>query len=159
MIRLRKEKQFNAFCSFLIENGAKILDPTNPWEVLRYKLEGAGTVVIYKKASGALNIPQTAQEHLSCFEKGRAIERKERPGKRHKEQLIERLLDRDGPNCCICGKPLGDDITIEHWVSIKDGGNNSLANLGLAHEACNQAVDSKPVVEKVRIAMGMRGDG
>ena len=156
MIHLNKPANLNKFASFLIENGAKILEPTNQWEVLRYRIQGAGVVVIYKKASGALNVPSIAQEHLTCFEKGRAIERKERPGKNHKATLIERLMERDGDECCICGKSLGDDITVEHWVAIKAGGNNMLENLALAHKACNRAVDSKPVTEKLKIAMKMR---
>jgi hypothetical protein len=153
---LRSPKGIERLSSFLIENGATIADPTNSYEVLRYKLNGSGTVVIYRRGNGTLNIPDAARDHLKCFELGRAIERKERPGKRHKDTLVERLLERDGSDCCICGKPLGDDITVEHWVAIKDGGNNTMANLGLAHESCNRAVDSKPVTEKVKMALEMR---
>ena len=153
---LRSKKGLQSFASFLIENGAIIGDQTNPYEVIRYKLEGSGTVVVYRKGNGTLNIPDDAYDHLKCFELGRAIERKDRPGKSHKDRLVRRLLDRDGPNCCLCGKPLGDDITIEHWVAIKDGGNNTMANLGLAHESCNKAADSKPVTEKVMMALELR---
>lgn len=154
---LRTDKGRQKISSFLIENGAAIIDPTNPYEVMRYKMNGSGVVVIYRKGNGDLNVPDAARDHLKCFEQGRAIERKKRPDKQHKDGLVGRLLDRDGQDCCICGKDLGEDITIEHWVSIKDGGNNSLANLGLAHEACNRLVDSNPVSEKVKIAMEMRG--
>lgn len=158
MLNLRSDKNLQRFTSFLIENGAVIKDPTNTWEILRYKIEGSGTVVIHRNSRGFINIPNDARQHLECYEAGRAIDRRERPGKDHKKKLIERLLERDGSDCCICSKPLGEDITIEHWVSIKDGGTNCMANLGLAHAECNRVVDSKPVSEKLRLAMEMRHD-
>ena len=114
-MNLRQPKQLAKFSSFLIENGAVIQDPTNTWEVLRYKLAGSGTVIIHRNARGDLTIPDDARHHLDCFKAGKTIERKQRPGSDHKQRLVTHLLARDGDVCCICGKPLGDDITIERW--------------------------------------------
>lgn len=63
----------------------------------------------------------------------------------------ERLLARDGSHCCYCSAPLGDDITIEHWVPRQCGGSNDMANMSLAHYACNIASDNLPISFKLKI--------
>lgn len=47
------------------------------------------------------------------------------------------LASQNGPNCSLCGKPLGDDITLEHKTPLARGGSHTLANLALAHRLCN----------------------
>lgn len=68
-------------------------------------------------------------------------------------QTIRRLiLERDGPLCCWCKKPLlfgkrmdfgirepDDWATIEHLIPISRGGTNDLSNLALAHKLCNSS--------------------
>lgn len=50
---------------------------------------------------------------------------------------VQELMDRDGTNCCLCGQPLGDDVTLEHHTPLSRGGTHTKKNLGLAHNICN----------------------
>lgn len=65
-------------------------------------------------------------------------------------QLRAYLADRDGSRCAICGAPVdlelpsgprGDDMgaSIDHVVPRSLGGSDDLANLQLAHWACNRS--------------------
>lgn len=62
---------------------------------------------------------------------------------------LQRIIDRDGSNCWLCGKPV--DLTlppfdtwrasIDHVLERRNGGTNALANLKLAHSRCNSRRD------------------
>ena len=78
---------------------------------------------------------------MSSFPVRRAIKR---------AALIEALLARDGPDCFLCGKALGDDITVEHMLAQVHGGPSHPANLVLTHRECNLSLGSLPVMLKVR---------
>lgn len=59
-----------------------------------------------------------------------------------REERIAILLERDGDFCMHpdCGKQfkLGDDITIDHWNPLSNGGTWDMKNLKLMHRKCNQ---------------------
>jgi hypothetical protein len=67
--------------------------------------------------------------------------------RRHKRQV---LLERAGPNpvCQICGQPFTPDnpATLDHIVEQRYGGKDAMANLQLAHRACNDHRSNKPGV-------------
>jgi hypothetical protein len=67
-----------------------------------------------------------------------------------------KLLKRDGFGCCFCGLPLGDDMTIEHWLSRSRGGTNEPGNLALAHNRCNAIAADVPIMHKIRIRQVLR---
>lgn len=48
--------------------------------------------------------------------------------------------------CCICGQRIVAyrDVTIEHVKPVSAGGGNDLANLDVAHSACNYAKRPRP---------------
>lgn len=48
---------------YLENNGAKILRPTNPWEVFRYELKDV-TSVIYKNKIGKLTYTGTSKDDV-----------------------------------------------------------------------------------------------
>ena len=52
----------------------------------------------------------------------------------------------EGDACGLCGKPLGDDKTFDHIVPLSRGGDNTLANLQLAHLMCNQRKNARMVL-------------
>lgn len=79
------------------------------------------------------------------------IQKTRRVGGEKRKILVDLLKERDGFCCCYCGRFMDGDETVEHFLSLKDGGNNSLANTALAHEACNSAVASLSVMEKIRL--------
>lgn len=45
--------------------------------------------------------------------------------------------------CWWCGKPMGNDVTQDHIVSIKLGGQHSPRNIVLAHKSCNCSKQEK----------------
>jgi 5-methylcytosine-specific restriction endonuclease McrA len=69
-----------------------------------------------------------------------------------RNRKIARILARDGDDCCYCGKPLGDDMTLEHRVAKSRGGSDDLENLKLAHARCNHEVGNLPPDMKDELA-------
>jgi len=61
------------------------------------------------------------------------------------------LLIRDGEDCWLCGKHLGNDCTLEHLEPLSRGGKNDPSNYALAHEACNAALGDRPLKAKIEM--------
>lgn len=67
---------------------------------------------------------------------------------RHKQHglTVTRLIARDGDRCALCREPLdrkikdGDPraVTLDHVIPTSHGGGTEMANLRLAHAACNE---------------------
>lgn len=153
---LKDKADAGKFAAYLTQNGATVLEPTNQYEVLRYKLNGCGTLVIYRNKTGRLTIPEATHDHIDSFLRDAPIEKHERLGAKENREIKNRLLDRDGGKCVVCGKPLGDDITVEHFLSVSDGGNSLPNNLALAHRACNEALGNLPIVLKIELIVKAR---
>src|ERR1700740_1829662 len=61
------------------------------------------------------------------------------PSQKKRASRLKSLRARDGNNCFYCGVAIvGEDVTLEHLLSEKDGGSWRLANLALAHKKCNE---------------------
>jgi 5-methylcytosine-specific restriction endonuclease McrA len=176
-----RRKQFwtGEFANWLIANGAELGTPTNPYEVIRYRAYSAVsrrplTHIVYAKENGLLNFQGSSREHYLAFLAGERkpslnipnLDRLQKSGKSNpadkgvtpsetaKQRL--KLLARDGDECWFCGKPMGEDMTIEHLVPRSAGGGNKLANYALAHALCNHAAANKPLVEKIEMRAAMR---
>lgn len=148
----RMAKQFE---EFLAKGGAEILPPTNAWELARFKTSN-GVCVVYQNAKHRVSYSnEHAHNAFTAWQENRpwtagAI------SERIKRKTVEELLiERDGCGCFYCntfdfsvtsGKP-----TLEHLLSISDGGNNHLSNLVLACQPCNKEAGSLPIIEKVRL--------
>jgi hypothetical protein len=63
-------------------------------------------------------------------------------------KLREALAERDGTDCWVCGRELGDDQTIEHVEARANGGQWAIDNLRLAHGHCNRTLGALPVAVK-----------
>ena len=64
-----------------------------------------------------------------------------------REQVLEAYRAEDGTvDCGICGNQLLDEITMDHIVSVEDGGETTLENLQPAHRGCNSSKHSNSVV-------------
>lgn len=137
------------FAKALTAAGAEILAPTNPYEVMRFRTcHGVG--VIYQNARGKRSWNpevQAAKDHLAAGKGSLAPVAVH--GRRRDTATVRRVLARDGDRCFFCRTKLGADITIEHLVSIAHGGPNHIANLFLAHEACNRRAGHLSAPEKV----------
>lgn len=45
---------------------------------------------------------------------------------------------------------MGDDITVEHLIALSCGGKNDLSNMVLAHQKCNQEVQTYLYQKRLR---------
>lgn len=56
-----------------------------------------------------------------------------------RREKIELIIERDGPDCFLCGEPFtkNQKITIDHWIPRAAGGTEQLENLRIAHKICN----------------------
>ena len=138
------------FKDWLILNGAEILPKTNEYELLRFKGKEVGVVYNSGKTSNGYT-----HNAIICFSKnkkwdGRPINVGRKPGY-FKEK--KKLIERDGTNCFYCGLPMEDDITLEHLIPLVSGGKNTLSNMVLCHEKCNQEAGVLTIVQKVEIAI------
>lgn len=145
-------KRLPAFKEFLAARGAEVLEPTNEWEVVRFRA-GSATAIVYTNAKGELTADGVARAALNAFDSkgpwtaGVATPRK-KSAKRNPVE-VRALLARDGDSCFLCRKPLGEDITIEHLVPVTCGGPHHIANKALAHTACNHQLGHLSVMEKI----------
>lgn len=58
-----------------------------------------------------------------------------------KNKIKDKLRERDGDNCGICGEPLfgsrDEAPCLDHIVPLAQGGEDTIENLQLAHPYCN----------------------
>lgn len=154
------EKKKEGFVKYLQQCCVELLGTTNEWELLRFK-HGNITSVIYATKKGGITWSSSGSKVWDRYRKNEAwdaspsIKRTPRiKGSNRRKSVKDKLIDRDGNSCIYCGGIFEPGkLTIEHFLPLSNGGNNSMANLGLACEPCNQAVDSKSVVEKIKYAM------
>lgn len=141
--------------SFLEKGGAQILDPTNPWELARFRTDDGISVIYQNRKGGVSYSNEHAHNAYTAFnddKKWSATKQKDRIKRKTVEEL---LVERDGATCFFCGTTdftaTNGKPTLEHLLSISEGGNNHLSNLVLACETCNKAAGSLPIIEKVKL--------
>lgn len=67
------------------------------------------------------------------------------------ETLRQYVIERDGLTCRLCGDPVEpDDVHIDHVFPRVLGGDDSPANLQVAHSTCNLAKGAR-LVEELRL--------
>lgn len=82
---------------------------------------------------------------------------------RWRYELVEYLRERDGVKCALCAKRMRFDVstgpngksdqgaTVDHILPRSLGGDNELANLQLAHWACNRSKSNRGRAEQLRL--------
>jgi len=149
------EKRKTLFIAFLTARGAEILQPTNIYEILRFRA-GVETCVMYRNSrSNDISFnTTTALAAWDAFVRGNKWEftiAAPRPQQRKKHRLVVALLDRDGKACFYCGQEIPSfEETLEHMVPVAHGGNSHLSNLVLADELCNKSAGHLSVMEKIK---------
>ena len=150
-------KDANKFKSWLTKRGAVVLDPTNQWEVVRFKTVN-GVSVIYTKANGRLTFTGESDEAYKAYKANKvwkSVDRKRQNLRAHKA----RLATRDGKKCFCCNAKLGyDELTIEHLLSFSHGGTDNDNNLCLVCKPCNKLLGNLPVAKKVELIMQSRAN-
>lgn len=66
---------------------------------------------------------------------------------REKRQIKIKLARKRGQRCYICGEHFNlDQLTIDHFIPLADGGTWDMSNLKLACRRCNQnKADTNPM--------------
>lgn len=141
-------KDMEKFKNWLSKRAVVLLSPTNQWEVVRFKTVN-GVSVVYTNKHNRLTFTGESQKAYDLFKAKKAwrITDKRRAALRAKKA---RLAGRDGKRCFFCVAKLNfDELTVEHLLSVAQGGSDNEANLCLACEPCNTALGSLPVVKKI----------
>lgn len=150
MYKIEEEK----FKNWLSKSGAVVLEPTNPYEVVRFKTDN-GVSVVYTGKKGITFVGE-AEEAYDKFAAGKSwktVNRK-RVNLRAKKA---RLAARDGKRCFAHGEKMRfDQLTIEHLLNFSHGGSDNENNLALVCEACNLALGNLPVVKKIEKIIELR---
>lgn len=140
------------FEAFLIQRGAQILQPTNEWEVLRFK-SSKGVSIVYRNAKDGLTWTGESADAWNAFtdnQSWRGIKATKQP--KNVDSLLRAVLARDGEDCFYCFKPTTEhNRTLEHLVARTHGGPNHLSNLVLAHRKCNANAGHLSAMEKIRL--------
>lgn len=141
------------FKNWLMNAGCEILPSTNEYERIRWKGESTGVIYTSGNTSG-----KYAKQAINEFNMGKAYTGGPISTGRKKNYVRQKrsLIKRDGSDCFFCGKPLGEDITVEHLIPLTSGGANRLSNLVLAHDACNTLAGTMSIVDKVKLAIELR---
>lgn len=145
------------FIAFLRASGAEVVTPLTEWEIARWFHNGRAHVLYRNKREEISFSGPDAERLYSAFFQGKAPEARI---KRTSRKSVEaRLRVRDGDDCFFCGRPLReDDVSVEHLLSIVDGGNNHDSNLALAHVACNGLAGNMAIVDKIKLRERLRRD-
>lgn len=145
------KKQLPKFKVWLDERGSEVLPSTNPYELIRFSTM-AGVAIIHGNSRGIVSSwSNGAEEAYRAFVVAGSWRGERRRKRTTSDYRTQAVLQRDGDICFFCGTPLGDDKTPEHLLSITHGGRNHIANMALAHEACNRRAGHLCVVEKVKL--------
>lgn len=84
---------------------------------------------------------------------GRKCARAKRGGSVNRRSWVERLGERDGWTCHLCGEPVDRKLywphglagSVDHVIPVKAGGDDSPENLALAHLTCNVSRGATPL--------------
>ncbi|MFM0638042.1 HNH endonuclease [Paraburkholderia metrosideri] len=150
------------FEAFLTERGAQILQPTNEWELLRFKTS-RGTSVVYCNSKGGITPTGESDKAWGAFEKNAAWRGAPAPHKRprkpeQKTSLFNALMKRDGKACFFCFVvTTEEDRSLEHLVPLSHGGPNHLSNFVIACIPCNTKAGHMSAMEKIRMREANRG--
>lgn len=144
-------KQATEFRSWLSGCGAQVLEPTNEWELIRFKAGGV-TSVIYRNSVGGVKYTGSADEAYQAFKNGKPWRAQPSTRRKKATPVIRTLRQRDGDLCFFCQRTVSEDNeSAEHLVSITHGGPNHISNMFLAHKGCNAKAGHLSAPEKVRI--------
>lgn len=159
-MKAKKKNELERFSAWVSARGGELLVPTNEWELIRFRGDGA-TSIIYTSKTGSRTYTGRAADAWAAFEKGdttfRLTGRAARPSlnKRRRERsvIITTLIKRDGDLCFYCGEPFGDARlrTKEHLVGRTHGGPEHISNLFLSCEPCNVEAGHLSAPEKIRL--------
>lgn len=146
------KKKLPAFIEWLRAHGASVLEPTNEWELFRFKGDN-GIAVAYSSKRGSVTFVGDAQIAWDAFTYARPFKAYTPEARRRKPAtpIIRTLRKRDGDLCFFCQRLVSvENETQEHLVPFSHGGPNHISNLVLAHKHCNERAGHQDAVSKIR---------
>lgn len=141
-----------AFKVFLNARGAEVLEPTNEWELVRFK-SSRNTSIVYTNKKGEITFYGAASEAWLAFRSGSSKWRAMPSAvmKRSKPETNS-LRARDGHLCFYCQLIVNyEDESQEHLLSTTHGGPDHIANKALSHKDCNMRAGHLSLKEKINI--------
>ncbi len=151
MAELRRPSELqNKLEAFAIAGGATVLNPTNEYEIVRFRTN-QGVCVIYRAKGGGVSFSgEVAKLAYQAFKSGASWSAVKIVKRAKRSKLEQTIIDRDGNLCFYCGSEL-EEPTLEHLLSTSHGGNNHLSNLVLACGPCNHEAANMAIVDKVKL--------
>jgi 5-methylcytosine-specific restriction endonuclease McrA len=145
------KKKLPAFRAWLQACGASVMEPTNEWELFRFKGDN-GIAVCYSSKRGSVTFVGDAQIAWDAFTYQRPYRANPATTRRRKpaSPIIRTLRKRDGDLCFFCQRFVSaENETQEHLVAVTHGGPNHISNLVLAHKHCNAKAGHLDAVSKI----------
>lgn len=143
------------FKNWLSKMGAVVIDPTNEYELVRFKTDN-GVSVIYTGKRG-ITFTGESEEAYDKFTDGKTWKTVTRRRKNLRARKIV-LATRDGKKCFAHGnKQTFDQLTIEHLLNFSHGGSDNDNNLALVCSGANSLLGNLPVTKKIDAIIEMRG--
>jgi len=100
-----KIADLQSFSIFLEKHGAEIRDPTNPYEILRYRTPDGVTHVAYRNKKEKQTLTKETVAHYGCFKADvapwLAISKSSKPKQRSGAQTLQ-LKANQPPTCDLC---------------------------------------------------------
>lgn len=151
MVKLEK------FKTWLGKRGVIILDPTNEWEVVRFKTEN-GVSVVYTNKRGDLTFTGESEVAFNAWQKGRSWKPTDRKRKALRAKKAK-IAARDGKKCFVHNAKMNfDELTIEHLLSFSHGGTDNINNLALVCDPCNKDLANMPLTKKIELIIARRAE-
>lgn len=156
--RKPKADELVLFRAWLTEHGAEVLEPTNEYELVRFRSD-KGTSILYRNAAGSRTPTGQMHEALTAFRAGQVIRFAAKSARKVQGDPVRRaIVARDGDACFYHGGSIADDdVTVEHLVSATHGGPNHIANKFLSCRPCNSRAGHLSAPEKIRLREQLHG--
>lgn len=137
--------------AYIIKVGGELLEPTNPYEIARFKGNGF-TNVIYKGKKGYSFSSEIAESVFEAFcNKRNDFFLNKEARKQIPTKIKSELFKRDGDRCFYTNKKMTmETASIEHLIPLCKGGKNNLDNLVLCLPEENLKMANKPLIEKIK---------
>ncbi len=150
MITLRKlTAKLPAVREWLSAAGAEVLEPTNPYEVLRFRAGGA-TSVVYKNDRGNLTFTGESAKAVGAFFSAGSWRAAAATPREKVSPTVKTIRMRDGDGCFLCAFPVSSkEESVDHLVPLTAKGPNHISNLVLMHRDCNQFCGAMSAPEKI----------
>jgi len=144
--------------AWAVSEGAEAEALTNPYELLRLRVQG-GVAIVWRRDSGKQTWNPLAAKLRQALDSGkgyppdlRRVEKTEVdfvPGKNRVTHKT--LILRDGEGCFFCFEEKEGEMTLEHLVPRAHGGPDHISNKFRACCPCNMRAGHLSAPEKIRI--------